>query len=259
MIESRTVAQETAIQLLKRNISHIPPINDRLGSAMLLECIVQAQIIAIPQRERRKLHVARSKIQGIFWHFLAEALKEIERQKNTERVTGVIAEKPSDAPIAQPEKPQAVKPQGVFESLIDERIQAMLKPLEDLYTEELDRLGKEIAELKVQVAKKSEPVAYQPPEDKFPTVGIFGCLPAQFENLRKKVEEMKLRCELKFYNQESKEKPSTEWALFMRWSSHKHWNEAKSMGLDPHKMAFIHSGFSSAVRQLEDWFTPIST
>lgn len=256
--EFAAVGREAAKELLKMGIGIIPNERDRQGTRLLLDCIAQAQAIALTDRMRRRLGVnARGAYNDLLYEFMGRALTDIQAERSREKQVAALALPPTPAPPlavapAPPPKVEAVA--SPFEEMIDQRILKYFHPLENSVTETLVEMSEEIKALKVEITRLKAPSNFNIPI-KYPTCTIGGCRKDQFDFIVKAAKEKGLEVSLRHLDQDqSQVRITTEYCVFMRFVGHVQWDQAQNSGLPPERIAFITGGTEKVIMQLSVWF-----
>lgn len=250
-------------QLRRLHIVSIPSVGDREGARFINECLHTAQDLAISPERRRPL-LQRANLKPAFWSRAEKALAERISHEKEEKAKSAIVALP--APPPPPEKTlddfpdeqvianAAVRLFRLYKgnTLNTDDVQGIKRTVDevkqygDLFTEELDNLRKQLAE--VQSSKASEARITG-----LPRVAILGCRMDQFEVIVKECKTSGILAEFRHYDQDrNPHQFSADWAVAMRFMPHA-WEDHAKRAVPPGHYAFITGGVGSVVMKLEEW------
>lgn len=261
--EHKTVAAATAKKMMSLNIGIVPEEKDRTGNSMMLDCFRDVQYNCLP-KDRRRIDVnSRHAVSPLFYEFLRAELRELVEAKSraAQVASAGLPQTPAPVPAfggpAPGWAPPTPAPQvSAFDAMIDARIRSIVGPLEDFFTDELDKAQKEIEILKNKVGSLSSSSGYRGPEkEKAPVVAVISVRKDVFEHIKEASKKSGMDLEFRLYEQASKpSKIDADWAVIMRFGAHAWMDQVESSGIPAERRAFIGGGVTSVVRQLEAWF-----
>lgn len=261
--EAKHVADRAVDKMVKIGVGQMPGDGDRTGWGLMMDSVREVQYNCLP-KDRRRIDVSsRQALNEMFWTFVKGAFTEVQRVRQLHATLGTQAPAPANGnahpppTIIMPKPAPAPAPApSPFDALIDARVKAIVGPLEEMFLEEMGKLEQKISGFEAALAAARTPGTYQAPEKpRVPTVSVLGCNKEQFQAIEDGVKDSGMTLELRHVDQsQSQINLTTEWALFMRFTGHIHWDQAKACGIPSDKMAFVRGGTSSAILQLEAWF-----